>query len=465
MSRLNQKIITTTLQATSKDKKKREVSDGNGLVLIVGPRGGVWYWRAELHDRQRRLRLGSLESLTLSEARIVAGEATRMLKDGIGLPNEEWLEQQRRRLGKLPKDQAVELRERLSMTFDQARSLFLAEVIRTRRAGTARDYAGKLRAPELEALAHEPVASITLSRMSKAIHAIGGRGAYAMSEGCTRTVKSMWSWLAQPAQADKSRVPPDVMRRLRPPERPIAEEGEEGLYVPPPLEVGRIMAIAKSGALDLSRALAVQLLVYTAQRRLSVVSAERDHFTARAGADDGLWTIPARNLKSGRRREGTHVIPLPASAWTVVRQAEQHGYEKGSPYVFPGKIYGSEGRLPIHPDGITHVFSHMPGVNATPHDARRAFGTHGEAILGRLPAMTSHILNHGGGDVGITAKHYSLHNRTHVTWPVMDAWVAWVDEQTELAIAEDPRLLDVEWLRAEIEKADAAQRGREVLPL
>ena len=57
----------------------------------------------------------------------------------------------------------------------------------------------------------------------------------------------------------------------------------------------------------------------------------------------------------------------------------------------------------------------MPGVQASPHDIRRAFGTHGEETPRLLRADTKAILDHGSESGDVTGSHYALHDGSHRT--------------------------------------------------
>lgn len=460
---ITNRVIERARAEASKDRKRREIADARavGLVLNVGPQLAVWYWLCAKRSRRIRLRLGETSTWSVDEARLLATEAHRLVFDVGGVPDEGWVAARRRALGKEPPlAQTQEIRSALHWTFAEAREKYLLEIKRTRRPATHKDYAGKLWAPEIDAFARDPVSKIGVGAMSRALQAIGARGAYTQAAGVQRVIRAMWSWLESPAQSDLSGVTPDAMRRLRAPEPPIAH-GKK-LYLPDPCEIGRILTIARSGAIeDPALALAIQLLVYTAQRRITIATAERAAFVRRRqGAEDGLWRIPTERRKSGRRLPGEHVIPLPPSAWRVAVAAEALGYDRNSAYAFPGRLIGSDGqRRHLVADRLTHALGWMPGVKATPHDIRRALATHGERELGFPRALTAYILDHAG-DRDVTGTHYALHDRTHTTWPVMDAWCAWVDAQAEAALEADTGLRDVDGLRAAIEEAERKQRGK-----
>jgi hypothetical protein len=72
--------------------------------------------------------------------------------------------------------------------------------------------------------------------------------------------------------------------------------------------------------------LAGTLLVYSVQRRRAVALARRTEFEP-ASVFGGLWKIPLLHRKTAAMRAhrgldpGSHVVPLPPSAWAVVKRA------------------------------------------------------------------------------------------------------------------------------------------------
>ena len=60
----------------------------------------------------------------------------------------------------------------------------------------------------------------------------------------------------------------------------------------------------------------------------------------------------------------------------------------------------------------------------------------------------------------MTGVHYSLHDGTHRTWPIMRAWVAALDIEVGKALT-DPTVSDAKAVRAAIALARRVQAGRE----
>lgn len=447
--------------------RQSEISDTRqaGLIIRVGARGARWQFRYETGGNGKRLDLGSIDEWSVAEAREVAGKAAAMIRNKIGLPTEEWLLRQRIAYGKVDtpaiptSTTPTEFRQ---WTFAEAREDYLAEVKRIRRQDTWDDYSKVLSAPELDEFADKKVSRITrqdLSRIVGAIHQSGRERAAEKLAGCLRT---LWAYLDKDANIRRSGVELGTMLGLRAPERSLIERGDHrsgavapGKYVPSLLEIGSIVAICRSGAMDPKIAAAVELLVMTVQRRRPIASAWKEDFEP-IGDGRGLWHMPPAARKSGARRDPDrdHVVPLPASVWALVERIKS--VDEFSDWLFPAFRARRAGSNVAHmaPSTLTHALLWMPDVEASPHDVRRAFSTHGEKLLGWTRLASKQILDHAEGEAAgdVTAASYALHNGTHQKWPTMMKWIEAVEDHVSQAIADDPRLTDADWLKKETAK-------------
>lgn len=442
--------ITASILAKAKSDarpgvQRYEVVDARarGLVLRVGATGAQWQFRYALAGRDVRLPLGGIDAWTIAEARDLIGRAQAMLRDRTGIPDTDWLDRQRRIAGKAePLPLAVARpRDLFAWTYAQGRAAFLDEIARTRRPATAEDYGDMLGHSEMIVLDKKPLPGITRAAVAGIVAKIHKSGRESTAEHIVRVVRPFWKWLARDGQLAKSGIQPGIMDGLTAPERTLDESDDDdaGEYVPPLEEVGRIIAVCRSGAVDPVIAGAVELTTWTAQRRRAVAEARRDQFED-IGGGRGLWHVPPASRKT-RAKSGAckrpHVIPLPAAAWACVVRALQVAEKHKSDYLFPQLRTGRGGKAKtsLSPSAITHNLGFMPGVQSSPHDLRRAFGTHGECRFGMLRSDTQAILDHASGSGDVTGTHYSLHDGTHRTWPIMNAWCDGLQPFIDAAIA------------------------------
>ncbi|MBJ6986093.1 integrase family protein [Devosia sp. MC521] len=423
--------------------KRYEVVDARarGLVLRVGATGAVWQLRYAVAGRDVRLPLGSVDAWTIAEARDLVGRAQSVLRDRTGIPDQEWLDRQRRAAGKAePLPLAIaKPRDLFAWTYVQGRTKWLDEIGRTRRAATYADYKSVLSMPDLAGLDKKPLPSISRADLAGIVARVHRSGRESTAEHIVRVLRPFWKWLASDGQAAKSGVLPGAIDGLAAPERTLDESDDAGEYVPPLEEVARIIAICRTGAIDPVVACAVELTAWTAQRRRAVAEATIDQFED-IGGGRGLWHVPPASrktrAKSGARKR-PHVIPLPPAVWACVERAIMAGKRFESDYLFPQIRARRKGgdKTSISSSSITHALGFMPGVSASPHDLRRAFGTHGESRFGLLRSDVQAILDHAAGSGDVTGTHYSLHDGTHRTWPIMTAWCDGLQPYIAAAIA------------------------------
>ena len=429
---LTQSIIDKARRDARPGQPRYEVRDARsaGLILRVGPSGASWQFRFGVSSRDMRLSLGSIDTWSLTDARRIVAAGRAMLDDRTGIPNDIWIE---RWLVKEGKAAALNLapapakpHELFLWTLAQARAAYLDDRATTLRPVTVADYRAKLSLPEIAKHDKSPVARITRQDMAAAVAAIHRSGRETHAANVVRALTAFWSWLERDEFIARSGVAPGVMRGLRAPDRTLDEDDEDDAYVPPLREVGRVIAIARSGALHPTIGAALELLAWTAQRRRTVAEARPEDFQPVGHGDEGLWIIPPKSLKkrlrTGRKRR-PHVIPLPSPVWaSVLAQLER--IDREDQWLFPQIRARRAGDDLGHIDGSTlsHTLQFMPGIQATPHAMRRAFATHGEGKLGLLRADTKAILDHAEGAGDVTGGHYALHDKTHRTWPIMRAW-------------------------------------------
>jgi hypothetical protein len=206
-------------------------------------------------------------------------------------------------------------KEPASITWDAAKELFLDEVLRTRRKDTQRDYRIKLGAAELtERFAGRLVSQITDVEAAAAYAKIFGR-AEPMGDGCLRVMKRFWNWMGDASRVGVTGVTINLPRTLSEdgdPNRRFDPKRDLQKKSPPEIELGRALAIARSGALPDWAGYGLQLLLASAQRRRQVIGANRYRFKDyEETPNEVAWFIPAFWRKT--RKEGTeraHLVPV-----------------------------------------------------------------------------------------------------------------------------------------------------------
>jgi len=465
------KTVTKAKADAGPGAPRYDVTDARaaGLVLRVGARGVDWGWRGQSRGRSLRFDLGPVDEWTIAQAREMADDATRMVRSGRGAPDADWLHRWRVKLGKAAQVAMphLDLRNSLKWTVARTRDDYLAAVKRIRREATHRDYKVVLEIPELRELDRRPIASVSVDELQGIVNAIHKSGRERRAEKCTTVLKLLWKWGAKPVQRNNTGLKPGVLFELEAPERTprtIGADPAPGTYTPAMLEIGRIVAIARSGAMDPLISCAVELLVMTAQRRHTVVSC--GYYDIRPDKEDetiGYWAIPPAHRKTAAKRDdrNNHVVPLATSAWAAVRKAMTIGeemllmQERKSEFLFPQIRPKRQGGLLTHinESTLTRALLIMPGVDASPHDIRRAFGTQLQDLREIPRKEVQKVLDHNEGipSADVTRRYERL-DRLNEKWPTIQAWAELVEKHVRKAIDDEPRLQDNVWLRAEIAK-------------
>jgi hypothetical protein len=348
-------ITAKTLTSALSDHRKGQrydVSDSRaaGLQLRVKPTGLRWSVRSRLHGTQHRYDLGAavqgdedVGGVCLATARARAVRVAEMARHGhnpatylAAVATGVSIETARRIEAERPKP---------SWTWEKAKTEFLADVKRTRREDTHRDYRGKLQPAELCRFDGRMVNTITRNEMASAIAAVHGRDAEVMAEGMVRVVKRMWTWLAEAVRQDETSVADGVMVKLAAPDRTRIEIGEEAFDpddergdAPPEVEIGRALVLARLGCMPERVGLGLELLIGTCQRRRAVTGANRWRFrTYQEVNSECAWYVPPYFRKSGTKRgRRSHLVPVVGFAADAAERLDRLAdYEGSQGWLFP----------------------------------------------------------------------------------------------------------------------------------
>lgn len=450
---INARTVAKAIAESVPGAKQAEISDSRarGLRLRIGATGALWQYRYEKLGKGVRFDLGSVNDWSLAEARELAADAAAHRRQG-GDVDAGWLETMLVKHGRKEAAQVVVK----SWDWITARDEYLAEVERVNKRKTFVDYRNRLtNTPELARFVGRQVATISLDDAAQAVADIHARGVESQAEHVAAIISAFFTWLARPGRRKDTGVEKARMADLEAPPRTLLTKATvKKKYAPPLHEVGRVMAIARSGALEEQIGLAMQLLCYTVQRVTFVAHAESGAMEYAADRSTGLWIMDPFNRKTALRRDDTtnHVVPLPPSAWRVVERALQLTGDEGE-FLFPGMHPNNRGVIPptMSESAIQHNLSYFPGVVATPHDLRRSFTKFGQSKFEWGIEGSRSILDHNEGHAtdDTTVRAY-LHDGSGPKWDIMRKWVGLVDEATQEALEFDKRLADVEWLRASI---------------
>jgi hypothetical protein len=456
-----------------KRPKSYDLADGRvaGLELRVRPRSVRWSMRTALHGKRTRFDLGpavegseDVDGLSVDGARSRAARVAEMARHGhnpatflAATATGVSIETQRK----------IELaRPKPSWSWEKAKKAFLDDVERTNREDTLRDYRGKLRPSELDCFNGRMVDTITRNEMAVAVAVavVHARGKEAMADGMVRVIKRFFNWMAESVRQDETHVADGVMVKLKTPDATREEIGEEEFdpedevgKVPPEIEIGRVLAIARLGCMPERVGLGIQLLTGTVQRRRAVTGASRWRFKNLIDSnDEAVWFVPPFFRKSGTKRgQRSHLVPVVGFAAHAQERLDRlSDFEGSKGWLFPAGATNKSSRPHAEAGLFNDYLEAMPGVSWSPHDVRYAFATYGERDLGFAKGEGKLILDHmeGVDPKDVTSNFYSSDPGIARKRQMMRLWTDWCDEWTAKAIAEDSALLDADMIGAEIRR-------------
>lgn len=483
-------VATLIREATA---PPRDVADGGcpGLTLRLSPTAASWHVRARYEGKQHRILLGDARTWSLPQARAVALEVRRHIDAGKGEPAKEWVELKRaavareakRRRGRDAGEEVVvpeympKTAPPATWTYGEARAAWKAWMVREAEAGglrsaTVRNYSGVVGGPAMRALDRRFVSRIEAPDVAAVVEVLIADSKRSTAKDIVRVTKRFWEWMSDPARIRQSGAKPGAMLALKAPRLGSVKSRRHFPLLP---EVAHMLAVAQHGVLSDSVGMAIELLIYTAQRRLSVVKARVEEFEdwpVREGW--GLWWQGHRKISRGAPtaedpRRGAHALPLPPHVWWRVQaylrrttaDAAERGLER-SEWMFPGmrprRAGGTVGHM--SEDTLTHAVAAMPGRRASPHDVRRAFATVSQKDH-QIPAtQVGMVLDHANSDLlqvvdgnGMT-RRYTGDQMLELKAPALLAWA-----EALVVARRQVELPDSETLKAQLVAENLRQRG------
>jgi hypothetical protein len=480
------KTIKAALQNREKGKRT-ELTDARckGLQFRVTEDSAMWTVRARLQGKQRRWTIGNSD-VSPDDARERAGEVRAWCRRGSN--PDKLVTQYMTGISMAKQIYFSAERPAPSWEWIEAVDKFLDHISSCRSPDTYDDYAGTLggrqrldpkkrhtHVAELSRFKGKQVSTIAREDIAECVADICKR-AHAQGLHTLRILGSMWSFLGDDTRRRQTSVAPNLLLRVKPPEKPqpaVARPAGSVLQlfdkdhedkrrdVPSPIEMGRVVAIARSGALGERVSLAVQLLAFSLQRRRAIIGSYAVDF--RSVADDPeadvVWIIPPfmRKRSDKRRASFDHLVVLTAAGAKVVLELRHLTRYDEYPFHFPVRAKpGKKTKNPYaDPSFLNHALQFMPGVDVSPHACRRGFATHGQRELGLSVNDCKLILDHseGAAQGDVTAESYALDPMLQKKKQIMTLWSNWLELQVQAAIAADPGLLNAEALSDEIYRA------------
>jgi integrase len=336
--------------AVKQAKKPGYYSDGAGLVLQITPsRSKSWLFRYRSPaGRIREMGLGSVSTVSLSDARRFAEQAQRHRAEGL-----DPLDVKRQR------DAHAKIEAAKGVTFKWCAERFIASnASGWSNSKHASQWSATLATYAYPVFGNLPVASVDTALVTKALEPIWNKKTETASR-LRQRIERVLSWAA--------------VSGYRSGANPAAWRGHLDHVLPKPSKVRKVehhaaLSIdavpafmeALAGQSGTS-ALAFRFLLLTASRTANAIGARwSDIDMAKCE-----WTIPSELMKA----KAEHRVPLSDAAMDILREAESLKTDSG--VVFPGARPGR----PLSNMAFTMLLRRMERTDFVPHGLRSTFRT------------------------------------------------------------------------------------------
>jgi integrase len=336
-----------TLSVT-RARDKGLYADGGGLYLQISASGAKsWIFRYRMNGRKtpRDMGLGSVDTVSLAEAREKATKARNQILDGI-----DPIETRRavKRAGTLEAASVIVFK-------DCAEKYIAAHKAGWRSSKHANQWISSLETYVYPAFGSLSVASIDTGLVLKAIEPIWTIKTVTASRVRGR-IESILDW----AKARGYRIGENPARwrghldKLLPaPNKVKKVKHYEAL---PYTQVGKFMESLRER--EGFAAWALEWLILTATRRSETIGAKWDEINF----DEKTWTIPADRIKGGKE----HRVPLSSEAMKIAKAMNK---VRDGDYVFPG----GKAKKPLSNHALLALLKRMDRSDVTAHGFRSSF--------------------------------------------------------------------------------------------
>ncbi len=392
-------------------KARGMYADGGGLYLQVSTNGTrSWIFRFKASGHTRDMGLGSLATISLANAREIAGECRRARLNGID-PIE----------ARKTERSEAQLAAARSMTFDQSRDAFIdAHKSAWRNAKHRAQWTASLATYVTPVFGSSPIQNVDIALVMKVL-------------------ESIWSTKPETANRGRGRIERVLdwakVRGFRQGENPARWRGHLDALLPargkvrqvthhaalPYNEVAEFMAELRAREGIATRAL--EFTILTAARTGEGLGTRWEEIDLRAR----VWTVPLSRMKAGRE----HRVPLSHAAIAVLKQMQAL---RQTDFVFPGDRRGK----PLSNMSMLMTLRRMGHDEITAHGFRSTFRDWAAELTTFPPEVAEAALAHVVGDR--TEAAYRRGDLFEKRRRLMESWAAHCATTTSKSIMVLPRV-------------------------
>jgi integrase len=343
-------------------EKPRKLRDGNGLILLIHPNGSKYFQlRYTLHGKEKTLQLGTYPDMSLSDARVAAKDARKLVASGIDPVQEKRRQAEVRATEAETTFRAVAIewlgvKDKISDSYrDKIISTFVANVY-----------------PRIGGL---PVKEITPPLLLTTLKVMEARGSLELMGKCRAWLRQVFDYAKATGKLKGDNPASCLVEVLKKPE----SEGYPSLKNRN--DAGEFVRRLGSYHGRPETRLAISLLLLTAKRPGELRAAAWSEFDL----DKAEWVIPKERMKTRQ----PHIVTLSRQAVAALKELQPFTEYTG--LLFPG----STPTKPISEMTLTKAIRALwPEYRIVPHGFRHLFSTmaneHGQFRHDVIEAALAH---------------------------------------------------------------------------
>lgn len=391
MGKLNAKLI----EHTKPKEQEFRLPDGEGLFLRVRPSGAkswLFCFRIGTDRTWRQMTLGSLEDVSLKEARDQLKELKPLVKKGID-------PRHARAASKEENIQAVSMQVLFESWIEYIKIANEVSLTWIKR------HEDRWRLHLKKPLGNILVKDVTRAHLSNALEAMARKKIKEETRKALTTLNKLLNYALTRHYINENParvlMPQDFAATASAPRDRVLTLTELRKLWLALDQASDLFNIDKNvSSLSIITCNAIKLLILTGARRSEVAGMRKDELRL----DEGLWILPKERTKNKRE----HIVYLSPIAIELIRTLEPISGD--SPFVFDTGRYSNHGH--IHPDTLTGVIARLRGTvkgnkkknsDSAPledipsfsiHDLRRSAATAWGEYLKTEPHIIEKMLNH-----------------------------------------------------------------------
>jgi integrase len=304
-------LSDTAVRRAKPGDKQRKLFDTNGLYVLIAPTGSKW-WRLKYRfaGKEKLLALGSYPEVSLKDARARCHDARKKLAAGVDPSAER-------------KATKAALASRWNGNFEAVAREWFEKFSPKLAPSHAITVIRRLEHNVFPWLGIRPIAEITAPEVLAVLRRIEARGALEVAHRVKQIIGQVFRYAV--ATGRTQRDPTGDLRGAL----PTPAERHHAALTKPADVAGLMRAIATYQGSFVTHC-ALRLSALTFARPGELRRAEWGEIDFDAGADAGMWRIPAERMKMKR----DHLVPLSRQAVEILRSLQP--LTGSSRYLFPG---------------------------------------------------------------------------------------------------------------------------------